>query len=285
MTLSFQDLIFKLQEFWAKQGCVVLQPVDSEVGAGTLHPMTILKTLQKKEWNICYAQSCRRPADSRYGKNPNRLGQYYQFQVILKPAPENIKDLYLESLNYIGIDTKNNDIRFVEDDWENPSVGAFGLGWEVWYNGMEVTQFTYMQQVGDVVCDIVPGEITYGLERIAMHIQNVENIFDIIWKDGEKNIVTYGDVLFQSEYENSFTIHEFSNTDYLFTQFNEYEKQAKLLLEKKLAYAAYEFAIKASHTLNLIDARGLFSVNERTSYLTKVRSLVRDCCNLLIKPI
>lgn len=280
---SFQQIIFTLQEFWAKQGCAILQPLDVEVGAGTLHPATVLRALGKKPWKAAYVQPCRRPTDARYAKNPNRLSHYYQFQVLLKPAPKNIKALYLQSLDLIGLNTKENDVRFVEDDWENPSVGASGLGWEVWFNGMEVSQFTYMQQVGGIECEVIPGEITYGLERIAMHVQGVDSIFDINWNglEGVEKI-SYGDVFKQSEIENSAFILEHSNVENLFKNFAECEKQSQLLAEKNLPLPAYEQALKASHFLNLLDARGAISATERTSYIAKVRNLVRATCEILI---
>lgn len=281
---SFQEIILQLQNFWAAQGCAILQPVDLEVGAGTLHPSTVLRAIGKKPWNVAYVQPSRRPTDARYAQNPNRLSHYYQFQVLLKPAPKNIKELYLQSLDLIGIDTKANDIRFVEDDWENPSVGAAGLGWEVWYNGMEVTQFTYMQQVGGIECEMVAGEITYGLERLAMHIQNVDSIFDINWNgaEGDKKI-TYGDVFRESEIENSAFILEHSNLETLFTNFSDSVNQSKLLAEKKLPIPAYEMALKASHLLNLLDARGAVSVNERASYIAQIRGLVRAACEATLE--
>ncbi len=280
---SFQQIIFDLQQFWANQGCAVLQPIDLEVGAGTLHSATVLRALGKKPWKVAYVQPCRRPTDARYAQNPNRLSHYYQFQVLLKPAPKDIKDLYLQSLDLIGLDTKNNDIRFVEDDWENPSVGASGLGWEVWFNGMEVSQFTYMQQVGGIECEIVAGEITYGLERIAMHIQGVDSIFDINWNglEGDKKI-TYGDVFKQSEIENSAFILEHADIDNLFKNFSESKKQSEILAAKNLPVPAYEQALKASHILNLLDARGAVSANERASYIGQIRGLVKAVCELVV---
>jgi glycyl-tRNA synthetase alpha chain len=281
---SFQKIIFTLQEFWAKQGCAILQPVDIEVGAGTLHPSTVLRAIGKKPWNVAYVQPCRRPTDARYAQNPNRLSHYYQFQVLLKPAPKNIKELYLQSLELIGIDTKANDIRFVEDDWENPSVGASGLGWEVWFNGMEVTQFTYMQQVGGIECEVIAGEITYGLERLAMHVQGVDSVFDINWNgaEGDKKI-SYGDVFRESEIENSAFILEHSNLEILFKNFSDCVNQSKILAEKKLPIPAYEMALKASHFLNLLDARGAVSVNERASYIAQIRGLVRAACEVTLE--
>lgn len=281
---SFQQIIFDLQQFWAAQGCAVLQPIDLEVGAGTLHSATVLRTLGKKPWQVAYVQPCRRPTDARYAQNPNRLSHYYQFQVLLKPAPKNIKDLYLQSLDLIGLDTKNNDVRFVEDDWENPSVGASGLGWEVWFNGMEVSQFTYMQQVGGIECEIIAGEITYGLERIAMHVQGVDSIFDINWNglEGAKKI-TYGDVFKQSEIENSAFILEHANIENLFKNFAESKEQSEILTAKNLPIPAYEQALKASHILNLLDARGAVSANERASYINQIRGLVKAVCELVVK--
>ncbi len=277
--ISFQQIILKLQEFWAFHGCAILQPLDIEVGAGTLHPATVLKALGDTPWKAAYAQPCRRPTDARYAKNPNRVSHYYQFQVLLKPAPQNIRELYLQSLELIGLDIKNNDIRFVEDDWENPTVGAAGLGFEVWFNGMEITQFTYMQQVGGIECKLVSGEITYGLERIAMHVQNVNSIFDINWngKEGAEKI-TYGDVFLESEKQNSAFILEHSNVDILLKNFNECEEMAQNLIAKKLPIPAYEQALKTSHLLNLLDARGAISVTQRANYISRVRNLVRDIC-------
>lgn len=280
---SFQQIIFDLQQFWASHGCAILQPIDTEVGAGTLHPATVLRALGKKPWKVAYVQPSRRPTDARYAQNPNRLSHYYQFQTLLKPAPANIKDLYLQSLDLIGLDTKNNDIRFVEDDWENPSVGASGLGWEVWFNGMEISQFTYMQQVGGIECEIIPGEITYGLERIAMHVQGVDSIFDINWNGLEgADKISYGDVFKQSEIENSGFILEHSNLEVLFKNFSESKQQSEFLAKKKLAIPAYEQALKASHLLNLLDARGAISVNERASYIAQIRGLVKAACELVV---
>jgi glycyl-tRNA synthetase alpha chain len=271
-----------LQNYWSDYGCAILQGFDSEVGAGTLHPSTVLRVIDDKPWNVAYAQACRRPADARYGLNPNRLGHYYQYQVLLKPAPEDIQDLFLKSLEKIGMDIKNNDIRFVEDDWENPTVGASGVGWEVWCNGMEIVQFTYMQQVGGIECGMIPGELTYGLERIAMHIQGVDNIFDINYngQEGEKKL-TYKDIFFQSEQENSAYIMEHSNIEDLLEDFEKCCKEAKDLNIKELAIPAYEKALKASHILNLLDARGAISQLNRPNYIARVRDLVKDCCKLI----
>ncbi|MBU6338811.1 MAG: glycine--tRNA ligase subunit alpha [Rickettsiales bacterium] len=281
---SFQEIIFKLQQFWSNQGCAILQPLDVEVGAGTLHPATVLRALGNKQWKVAYVQGCRRPTDLRYAKNPNRLGHYYQFQTLLKPAPSNIKDLYLQSLDLIGINTKANDIRFVEDDWENPSVGASGLGWEVWLNGMEVTQFTYMQQVGGIECDLIPGEITYGLERLAMNIQNVNSIFDINWNGCEgRDKITYGDIFKESEIENSGFVLEHSNAEELFRHFEDAQKQSQILAEKNLPLPAYEQALKASHLLNLLDAGGAISATQRAFYINAVRALVKGACELVVK--
>ena len=284
MVKSFQQIIFDLQNFWATQGCTVLQPIDTEVGAGTLHPATVLRALGKKPWKVAYVQPCRRPTDARFANNPNRLSHYYQFQVLLKPAPQNIKELYLQSLDLIGLNTKENDIRFVEDDWENPSVGASGLGWEVWFNGMEISQFTYMQQIGGIECSLIPGEITYGLERIAMHIQGVDSIFDINW-NGKENAdkITYKDIFFQSEVENSHFILNHSNIDILFKNFEEAKIQSQILVENNLPIPAFEQALKASHLLNLLDARQAISVNERASFIGQIRQLVKSSCEKMIE--
>lgn len=277
---SFQQIIFDLKKFWSDQGCAILEPIDIEVGAGTLHPATVLRALGPKPWKVAYVQPCRRPTDARYGRNPNRLSHYYQFQVLIKPAPTNIKDLYFESLKIIGLDVANNDIRFVEDDWQNPTVGASGLGFEVWFNGMEVTQFTYMQQIGGIACEIIPVEITYGLERIAMHIQGVNSVFDI---DYDGNGLTYGEIFLKSEQQNSHFILEHFNASEGFANFNQLEKQSQLLIEKKLSIPAYESALKASHTLNLLDARGALSTTERASYISRVRNMVKAACELNLK--
>ena len=284
MVKSFQQIIFDLQNFWANQGCTVLQPIDTEVGAGTLHPATVLRALGKKPWKVAYVQPCRRPTDARFANNPNRLSHYYQFQVLLKPAPHNIKQLYLQSLDLIGLNTKENDIRFVEDDWENPSVGASGLGWEVWFNGMEISQFTYMQQIGGIECSLIPGEITYGLERIAMHIQGVDSIFDINW-NGQENAdkITYKDIFFRSEVENSHFILNHSNVDILLKNFEEAKAQSQILIENNLPIPGFEQALKASHLLNLLDARQALSVNERASFIGQIRQLVKSSCEKMIE--
>ncbi|MBN8530799.1 MAG: glycine--tRNA ligase subunit alpha [Alphaproteobacteria bacterium] len=272
---SFQDIILTLQSYWARQGCVILQPYDMEMGAGTFHPATTLRALGPKPWKAAYVQPSRRPKDGRYGENPNRLQHYYQFQVILKPSPENIQELYLQSLFELGIDPKMHDIRFVEDDWESPTLGAWGLGWEVWCDGMEVTQFTYFQQVGGIECAPVSGEITYGLERLAMYIQECENVYDLDWNGAG---VTYGDVYLENEREFSAFNLEYANTDLLFNRFGEHEQECNALLAKKLPLPAYDQCIKASHCFNLLDARGVISVTERAAYIARVRALAKACC-------
>ena len=268
---TFQELIQTLNAYWAQQGCVLIQPLDLEVGAGTFHPATFLRALGPEAWNAAYVQPSRRPKDGRYGENPNRLPHYYQFQVVLKPAPANILELYLGSLEALGFDLKKNDIRFVEDDWENPTLGAWGLGWEVWLNGMEVTQFTYFQQVGGIDCKPATGEITYGLERLAMYLQGVDNVYKLQWTDG----LTYGDVYHQNEVEQSTYNFEHSDADFLFQAFAAHEKQAKYLIEQQLALPAYEQVLKAAHTFNLLDARGAISVTERAAYIGRIRNLAR----------
>ena len=278
-TPTFQEVIFSLQNYWAKQGCAVIQPFDMEVGAGTSHPATCLRALGPEPWFAAYVQPSRRPKDGRYGDNPNRLQHYYQFQVALKPAPDNIQDLYLGSLKELGIDLSLHDVRFVEDDWENPTLGAWGLGWEVWLDGMEVTQFTYFQQVGGIDCSPVLGEITYGVERLAMYLQGVENVYDLIWTrlpDG--TALTYGDVYHQNEVEQSTYNFEYSDADWLLEQFNHFEAQAQRLLaleDATLALPAYELVLKAGHTFNLLDARGAISVTERAAYIARIRTLSR----------
>jgi glycyl-tRNA synthetase alpha chain len=269
--MNFQDLILRLQSYWGRQGCALLQPYDMEVGAGTFHTATFLRALGPEPWRAAYVQPSRRPKDGRYGANPNRLQHYYQYQVVLKPSPDNIQDLYLGSLRDLGIDSRHNDIRFVEDDWESPTLGAWGLGWEVWLNGMEVTQFTYFQEVGSLVCRPVLGEITYGLERLAMYLQGKDNIYDLVWVDG----VTYGDVYHQNEVEQSTYNFEQSNVEMLFEHFNQYEREAKRLVEAGLPLPGYEMVLKCSHTFNLLDARGAISVTERAAYIGRVRTLAR----------
>jgi len=271
MVLTFQQIILKLQEYWDKQGCALLQPYDMEVGAGTSHTATFLRSLGPEPWKAAYVQPSRRPKDAYYGENPNRLQHYYQYQVVLKPAPANILELYLGSLEALGFDLKKNDIRFVEDDWENPTLGAWGLGWEVWLNGMEVTQFTYFQQVGGIDCKPITGEITYGLERLAMYLQGVDSVYDLQYSENVK----YGDVFHQNEVEQSTYNFEHSDADFLFTAFAAHEKQALHLIEAKLALPAYEQVLKAAHTFNLLDARGAISVTERAAYIGKIRNLAR----------
>lgn len=273
---TFQGLILTLQQYWADQGCVVLQPLDMEVGAGTSHPATFLRALGPETWNAAYVQPSRRPTDGRYGENPNRLQHYYQYQVVLKPSPDNIQELYLGSLKAMGIDPLTYDIRFVEDNWENPTLGAWGLGWEVWLNGMEVTQFTYFQQVGGIECFPVTGEITYGLERLAMYVQGVESVYDLVWTigpDGEP--VTYGDVFHQNEVEQSTYNFEHATVSELFKQFNYHASEAEMLIEKNLPLPAYEHILKSGHTFNLLDARKAISVTERQRYILQIRTLSR----------
>lgn len=276
-TISFQSLILKLQEFWGEQGCVVLQPLDMEVGAGTFHPATFLRSIGPENWNAAYVQPSRRPTDGRYGENPNRLQHYYQFQVVMKPSPENFQELYLQSLNALGIDTLVHDVRFVEDNWESPTLGAWGLGWEVWLNGMEVTQFTYFQQAGGIECYPVTGEITYGLERIAMYLQEVESVYDLVWTRGPQGDVTYGDVFLQNEKEMSTYNFEHADVNYLFKQFDQCETEALRLVDLALPLPAYEMVMKASHTFNLLDARHAVSVTERQRFILRVRTLARAC--------
>ncbi|MBC5763365.1 glycine--tRNA ligase subunit alpha [Ramlibacter albus] len=269
--LTFQQLILKLQSYWDQQGCALLQPYDMEVGAGTSHTATFLRAIGPEPWKAAYVQPSRRPKDGRYGENPNRLQHYYQYQVVLKPAPANILELYLGSLEALGFDLKKNDVRFVEDDWENPTLGAWGLGWEVWLNGMEVTQFTYFQQVGGINCKPITGEITYGLERLAMYLQGKESVYDLEYAPGIK----YGDVFHQNEVEQSAYNFEHSNVDFLLSAFAAHEKQAQYLMEKQLALPAYEQVLKAAHTFNLLDARGAISVTERAAYIGRIRNLAR----------
>ncbi len=270
--LTFQQIILKLQDYWDKQGCTLLQPYDMEVGAGTSHTATFLRAIGPEPWKAAYVQPSRRPNDGRYGENPNRLQHYYQYQVVLKPAPANIMDLYLGSLEALGFDLKENDVRFVEDDWENPTLGAWGLGWEVWLNGMEVTQFTYFQQVGGINCKPITGEITYGLERLAMYLQGVENVYDLEYSPSVK----YGEVFLQNEKEQSAYNFEHSDVNFLLTAFDAHEKQAKHLIENKLALPAYEQILKSAHTFNLLDARGAISVTERAAYMGRIRNLSRS---------
>ncbi len=272
---TFQGMILALQQYWARQGCVILQPLDMEVGAGTFHPATFLRAIGPEKWSAAYVQPSRRPTDGRYGENPNRLQHYYQYQVVMKPSPENIQELYLGSLNELGIDPSIHDIRFVEDNWESPTLGAWGLGWEVWLNGMEVSQFTYFQQAGGIECFPVTGEITYGLERLAMYIQGVDSVYDLIWTKGPQGTVTYGDVFLQNEVEMSTFNFEKADTEELFRQFNFFESEAQRLTEDNLPLPAYEYTLKASHTFNLLDARHAISVTERQRYILRVRTLAR----------
>ena len=274
--LTFQQIILRLQSYWDAQGCALLQPYDMEVGAGTSHTATFLRAIGPEPWRAAYVQPSRRPKDGRYGENPNRLQHYYQSQVVLKPAPANILELYLGSLEALGFDLKKNDIRFVEDDWENPTLGAWGLGWEVWLNGMEVTQFTYFQQVGGIDCKPATGEITYGLERLAMYLQGVDNVYNLVWNEGADGTkLSYGDVYKQNEVEQSTYNFEHADADFLFTAFAAHEKQAKHLMAQQLALPAYEQVLKGAHSFNLLDARGAISVTERAAYIGRIRNLAR----------
>ena len=284
--LAFQDIIFKLQNYWASKGCAILQPYDVEVGAGTFHPATVIRALGPKFWNVAYVQPSRRPTDGRYGEHPNRLGHYYQFQVILKPSPDNIQELYLESIKELGIDPTTHDIRFVEDDWESPTLGASGLGWEVWCNGMEISQFTYMQQIGGIDCRPTPGEITYGLERLALYIQDKDHVMDLDWNSevGDRAL-TYRDVFFESEKQISEYNEKYANVDILIKQFSEAESQCKELVEKNLPLPAYDFCLKASHIFNLLNARKVISVTERASYIGRVRALAKMVCEKWMEQI
>jgi glycyl-tRNA synthetase alpha chain len=277
--LNFQDIYFRLERFWADQGCVVQQPYDIEVGAGTMNPATALRALGPEPWRVAYVEPSRRPADGRYGKNPNRLQHYYQYQVLIKPAPSNILDLYIQSLVALGIDPMEHDIRFVEDDWENPTIGAWGLGWEVWLDGMEITQFTYFQQVGGVDMDLVPAEITYGLERIAMYIQKAESVYDLEWVGK----VTYGDVHLKSEVEYSHHNFEIADIPMLLQLFNLYEAEAGRILDKGFVQPAYDYVLKCSHSFNLLDARNAISVTERTGYIGRIRALASRCCEAYVE--
>ncbi|MFO7579633.1 glycine--tRNA ligase subunit alpha [Nitrosomonas halophila] len=270
-TPTFQEMILSLQQYWGQQGCALLQPYDMEVGAGTSHTATFLRALGPEPWRAAYVQPSRRPKDGRYGDNPNRLQHYYQFQVVLKPAPDDILDLYFRSLQMLGLDLQRNDVRLVEDDWENPTLGAWGLGWEVWLNGMEVTQFTYFQQVGGINCRPITGEITYGLERLAMYLQGVENVFDLVWTDG----ITYGDVYHQNEVEQSAYNFEHSDSEFLLLAFGKHESQANRLMDAQLPLPAYEQVLKAAHTFNLLDARNAISVTERAAYIGRIRNLAK----------
>lgn len=273
--MHFQDIIFNLQKYWNKQGCVVLQPLDTEVGAGTSHPATMLKSLDEKSWNVAYVQPCRRPADGRYGDNPNRMQHYYQFQVLMKPSPDDIQEKCLNSLKILGIDGNLHDIRFVHSDWENPTLGAWGLGWEVWCNGMEIIQFTYMQQVGGISCKLIPGEITYGLERLAMYIQDKDNVWDLVWNSSG---ITYKDIFLAQEKEFCEFNFNVADTDMLIRHFNDYEVMAQKLIDKNLLYPAYDYCVKSSHLFNILEARGVLSVTERASYISRVRNIAKNCC-------
>ena len=272
---TFQDLILRLQKYWAEQGCTLLQPYDMEVGAGTFHPATFLRAIGPEPWSAAYVQPSRRPTDGRYGENPNRLQHYYQFQVVLKPSPANIQELYLGSLKMLGLDTTVHDVRFVEDNWESPTLGAWGLGWEIWLNGMEVTQFTYFQQVGGIECRPVTGEITYGLERIAMYLQGVSSVYDLTWSDGPMGKVTYGDIFLQNEVEMSEYNFDHADVDSLFSTFDSCERESARMIEADLPLPAYELVLKASHTFNLLDARKAISVTERQRFILRVRTLAR----------
>ncbi len=277
--MTYQELVLALEQYWHEYGCIIQQPYDLEVGAGTMNPATFLRALGPEPWNVAYVEPSRRPTDGRYAENPSRLQHYYQYQVILKPSPDDLQELYLDSLKAFGIDPLEHDIRFVEDDWESPTLGAWGLGWEVWLDGMEITQFTYFQQCGGIDLKPVSGELTYGIERIAMYLQNIDNIFDLEWTEG----ISYGDVHKQSEYEWCVYNFEESNAKMLFKLFDMYEGEAQDLLDKNLIWPAYDYCLKCSHTFNLLDARGAISVNERTSYIGRVRELARGCAEGYVK--
>jgi len=277
--LTFQEMILALQEYWAHQGCVILQPYDTEVGAGTFHPATTLRSLGPEHWKVAYVQPSRRPTDGRYGENPNRLQHYYQFQVLLKPSPDDVLDRYFDSLRVIGIEPKEHDMRLVEDDWESPTLGAWGLGWEVWLNGMEVTQFTYFQQVGGYECDPVPAEITYGLERLAMYIQGVDNVFDLVWaRDSQSGMFSYGDVFLRNEQQYSAYNFEVADITMLSDLFCSFEQECQRTLEAGLVLPAYDYVLKCSHLFNLLDARKAISATERQGYILRVRDLAKRCC-------
>ncbi|OQY04722.1 MAG: glycine--tRNA ligase subunit alpha [Desulfobacteraceae bacterium 4572_123] len=277
--MNFQEVILSLQKFWARKGCVLVQPYDLEVGAGTFHHATLLKAIGPEPWNVAYVQPSRRPTDGRYGENPNRLQHYYQFQVLLKPSPADVQKLYLQSMKVIGVDPLEHDIRFVEDDWESPTLGASGLGWEVWLDGMEITQFTYFQQTGSIELHPVSVELTYGLERICMYLQGVDNVYDLKWNDK----ISYGDVHHQQEVEQSTYNFEIADVDALFEFFNKYEAEAKKIVARGLVLPAYEYCLKCSHTFNLLDARGAISVTERTGYIARIRNIVRLCAEGYLK--
>ncbi|MCL6906826.1 glycine--tRNA ligase subunit alpha [Clostridioides difficile] len=277
--MNFQEMILALQKYWSKQGCIMMQPYDIEKGAGTMNPNTFLRSLGPEPWQVCYVEPSRRPADGRYGENPNRLYQHHQFQVILKPSPDNIQELYLESLKEIGIDPSEHDIRFVEDNWEAATVGAWGLGWEVWLDGMEITQFTYFQQVGNIECELETGEITYGLERLAMYIQEVDSVYDLKWNDK----ITYGEVFNKAEYENSMYAFELCDADMLFNLFDIYEKEALRLMENGLVIPSYDYVLKCSHVFNTLDARGAIGVSQRASFIGRVRNMAKTVAETFVK--
>ena len=277
--MNFQEMILALQKYWSKQGCIMMQPYDIEKGAGTMNPNTFLRSLGPEPWQVCYVEPSRRPADGRYGENPNRLYQHHQFQVILKPSPDNIQELYLESLKEIGIDPSGHDIRFVEDNWEAATVGAWGLGWEVWLDGMEITQFTYFQQVGNIECELETGEITYGLERLAMYIQEVDSVYDLKWNDK----ITYGEVFNKAEYENSMYAFELCDADMLFNLFDIYEKEALRLMENGLVIPSYDYVLKCSHAFNTLDARGAIGVSQRASFIGRVRNMAKTVAETFVK--
>jgi glycyl-tRNA synthetase alpha chain len=277
--MHIQDMILTLQKHWSDEGCILMQAYDTEKGAGTMSPMTLLRSLGPEPWNVAYVEPSRRPADGRYGDNPNRLYQHHQFQVIMKPSPDNIQELYLDSLEKLGINPLEHDIRFVEDNWENPTLGAAGLGWEVWLDGMEITQFTYFQQIGGLEAKPVAVEITYGMERLASYIQDKENVFDLTWTEG----VTVRDIFYQPEFEHSTYTFETSDTELLFNLFNQYEQEAKRAMEQSLVFPAYDYVLKCSHTFNLLDARGVISVTERTGYIGRVRNLAREIAKLYVE--
>ncbi|WP_017472602.1 glycine--tRNA ligase subunit alpha [Amphibacillus jilinensis] len=277
--MHIQEMILTLQKHWSDQGCILMQAYDTEKGAGTMSPMTLLRSLGPEPWNVAYVEPSRRPADGRYGDNPNRLYQHHQFQVIMKPSPDHIQELYLASLEKLGINPLEHDIRFVEDNWENPTLGAAGLGWEVWLDGMEITQFTYFQQIGGLEASPVAVEITYGIERLASYIQDKENVFELTWTEG----VTVHDIFYQPEYEHSKYTFEESDTDLLFNLFNQFEQEAKQVMEKGLVFPAYDYVLKCSHTFNLLDAKGVISVTERTGYITRVRNLARAIAKLYVE--
>lgn len=277
--MNFQDMILKLQEYWANQGCIMMQSYDSEKGAGTLNPQTFLRSLGPEPWKVCYVEPSRRPADARYGENPNRLYQHHQFQVILKPSPDNVQELYLGSLKAIGVDPLEHDIRFVEDNWENPTFGAWGLGWEVWLDGMEITQYTYFQQVGAIDCELESAELAYGLERLALYIQNKNDVYDLDYT----NEIKYGDIFRKAEYEHSVYSFDESNKEMLFNQFITFEEEALKLIEKGLVMPAYDYVLKCSHTFNLLDARGAIGVSQRAGYIAKVRNMAKKIASLYVE--